>query len=192
MTLQIGETSPEGVRLVSTEGGAAILEVEKRRVRVGVGSQVTVTPFWAVWLFGGGVHGVVVGIPLGLIPLFFGLRLGRPKLGTIGCVATVAAGFIYGAFGAVVVSLAFVIVFVSGLPKLQTFLQAQRRPWPMMRNGLLLIAAGFALAGVLLPYENPRDASLAGYAITILAIPMFLGGVGLLIVGVISSFTRKG
>ena len=68
--------------------------------------------------------------------------------------------------------------------------QAQGSQWPKARNGLLLIAAGIALGGALLPYENPRDASLAGLAITFVAIPMFLAGVGLLIAGVISSFGK--
>lgn len=54
------------------------------------------------------------------------------------------------------------------------------------------MAAGTALGGALLPYKNPRDASLAGFAITLVAIPMFLVGLGLLIAGVISSFGGKG
>jgi aspartyl protease family protein len=51
-TIQVGETTPEGVRLEDIRDGVAVLEVDKRLVRLGIGQ--TISPDVTIRMDGGG------------------------------------------------------------------------------------------------------------------------------------------
>ena len=170
------------------------------------------TTFSLWWLLYGGVRGaLIVGVPLGLVPLIVGCRRGQAKLGKIGFLATVAAGFALGAAAAVLVSLGVVIAVVKRrhgentiLPeqgpqpikdsgsKPREIAEAQPSQWPTIRNGLLLMVASPAPVLVMFPFESGSEPWLAELATYVVAVPMFLVGVVLLVAGVISSFGRNG
>jgi aspartyl protease family protein len=64
-SVQIGETTPEGVRLDNIEGGVAILEVDRRLVRLGMGQSVS--PDITIQMGGDGTFRLTVyanGVPL--------------------------------------------------------------------------------------------------------------------------------
>jgi hypothetical protein len=69
--------------------------------------------WWIGFVFGAIGASLMVGALLGLIPLVLGKHLDQPKLGRVGFLASVAGGFLAGVFGALPVSLAFVVtIFV--------------------------------------------------------------------------------
>lgn len=70
-------------------------------------SQPHTLTWWIGFAFGVVGGSLIVGALLGLIPLVLGQYLGQTKLGRLGFLASVLAGFIAGIFGAVPVSLGF-------------------------------------------------------------------------------------
>jgi hypothetical protein len=65
--------------------------------------------WWTGFVFGAIGASLMVGALLGLLPLVLGKHLDQPKLGRIGFLASVAGGFLAGVFGALPLSLAFVV-----------------------------------------------------------------------------------
>jgi hypothetical protein len=69
--------------------------------------------WWTGFVFGAIGASLMVGALLGLIPLVLGNHLDQRRLGRIGFLASVVCGFLAGVFGALPVSLAFVVtIFV--------------------------------------------------------------------------------
>jgi hypothetical protein len=63
--------------------------------------------WWVAFGFGAVAGSLIVGVLLGLIPLVLGRYLGQTKLGQLGFLISVVAGFIAGILGAVPVALGF-------------------------------------------------------------------------------------
>jgi hypothetical protein len=63
--------------------------------------------WWVGFVFGAVGASLIVGVFLGLIPLVLGRYLGQTRLGQLGFLTAVAAGFIAGVFGAAPVALGF-------------------------------------------------------------------------------------
>jgi hypothetical protein len=63
--------------------------------------------WWLAFVFGLVAGSLLVGVLLGLIPLILGRYLGQTKLGQLGFLISVVAGFIAGILGALPVALGF-------------------------------------------------------------------------------------
>jgi hypothetical protein len=63
--------------------------------------------WWVSFAIGAVGGALLVGVLLGLIPLVLGRYLGQTRLGQLGFLMSVAAGFLAGVIGAVPVALGF-------------------------------------------------------------------------------------